>query len=70
MAFAVSELPANNAVGNTSLYHTNETGERDEWLGQLYLDESLALLLLRRTFGSEDITSLTVRHHAAPFVNG
>ncbi|KIW74974.1 hypothetical protein Z517_11745 [Fonsecaea pedrosoi CBS 271.37] len=58
MALAASELPADNAVGNASLLHADETGEKDEWIGELHLEATLALLLLRKTPSSEDITSL------------
>lgn len=60
MAFVASELPANNAVACTSLFHTNETAEKDKWLGELHLQEAVAFLLLQRTSNSEDIASLKV----------
>lgn len=60
MPFAISELPPDNAVRNTSLFDTNDTTEKDEWLGKLYLDQALVFLLLRRTSSSESIVSLKV----------
>ncbi|KIW14561.1 hypothetical protein PV08_07345 [Exophiala spinifera] len=58
MVFSVPELSADNSVGNTTLYDTDQTAEKDEWLGGLHIGEALALLLLRRVSNSESIASL------------
>jgi hypothetical protein len=60
MPFPPSELSADNPVGSTKLYDTDQTAEKDEWLGELHLQEALALLLLRRKSKSESIASLEV----------
>jgi hypothetical protein len=60
MAFSVSELPANSNVGNTSLFDSKETSQKDEWLGEKYLNYVLAHLLLRHTPSSMEIISLNV----------
>ncbi|KIW87028.1 uncharacterized protein Z519_12325 [Cladophialophora bantiana CBS 173.52] len=58
MAFAASELPADSAVGNTSLFGSNEITQKDGWLGEKYLEYALAHLLLRHTPDSHEIISL------------
>ncbi|KAK5046028.1 hypothetical protein LTR84_008815 [Exophiala bonariae] len=58
MVLAVSELPAENNVGKTSLFDSKETSLKDEWLGEKYLNYVLAHLLLRHTSGSMEILSL------------
>jgi hypothetical protein len=60
MASAVCELPADNAVGQTSLFASVEVTHRDEWLGEKYLEYALAHMLLRHRSGSNGVTLLNV----------
>ncbi|KIW63819.1 hypothetical protein PV04_08791 [Phialophora macrospora] len=55
---AFSELPANNTVGKTSLLDSREATEKDEWIGEKYLDYALAHRVLRNTSHSRDIIPL------------
>ena len=60
MALAVPELPADSIAGNTSLFISKDTAQKDEWLGEKYLNYVLAHLLLRHASGSMEIVSLNV----------
>ncbi|KEF60192.1 uncharacterized protein A1O9_05042 [Exophiala aquamarina CBS 119918] len=56
-----SELPADNLVNKISLYISSEATSRDEWLGDKYLEYTLAQISLKNTSVSDGVTSLNGR---------
>ncbi len=60
MASSVCELPADNAVGQTSLFTSVDVTNIDEWLGEKYLEYVLARMLLRHRSSFNGATILNV----------